>query len=305
MLRLMTMRAAVAWMLVAGLLAGCAQKAPAAPEAAAPPTIAATVSYGPISEPDACPASAAVHVPADLGPVPQAYLCVQQFRPVPGNGVWEYAVVQGVTSGLAALLQVYATPDQKLTDGACAAIYRDPRVVYLHGSRTIAVRAPQDGCGQPTAAAERAYAALGTVDVTVRKLHQVTTQVTLISGCPGQYKDMLAIEEESGGPKGVSPTPRPVGAGAKLCIYQVTGGTGIGQLIAGHELSSTVLDQINAALTTAQVDSSCARHGHTRFALLEPPEGGSQTVVALDGCAVQQDGGWWRASDRLRSLVAG
>ena len=73
------------------------------------------------------------------------------------------------------------------------------------------------------------------------------------------------------------------------------------------ELSLVGCDDIEMArlvtpeLTTVAADSTCSRHGHTRFALVMP--GGPSTLVALDGCAVQQDDGWWRATDRLRALV--
>jgi hypothetical protein len=44
--------------------------------------------------------------------------------------------------------------------------------------------------------------------------------------------------------------------------------------------------------------------GHKEFALVWSPPNGGSTLVALDGCAVQQDGGWWRATDQLRELLA-
>lgn len=302
----MGMRAAVLRTLVVALLAGCAHPV-AHGVTVAPPSIAAAPSYGPISEAEACPRTTAVHLPAGLGLVTGAYLCVQQFRTVAGDGEWEYAVVQGVTSGLDALLRAYGMPDAEPTDGACDAIGYVARVVFLHGSRTVAVRAPTDGCGKPTAAAARALAALGTVDVTTTKVRRVTSQLSITSGCPEQYKDMLAIEEGFGGPKQVSSAPRPVGPGAELCVYTVAHdarGARLGQLSAARRLTPAELVQIDRALSTATVDHSCSRHQHTRFALLQAGAGGPQTLVALDGCAVQQDGGWWRAPDRLRALVA-
>ena len=85
--------------------------------------------------------------------------------------------------------------------------------LYLHGSRTLAVRAPLDGCGAPLAAAWRAFDALGAVDLAATKLDRVTSPLAQTSGCSDQYKDMLAVEEESGGPRQIvdgpeSPWPR-------------------------------------------------------------------------------------------------
>ena len=303
----MGMRAAVLRTLVVALLAGCAQNSPAAHEAVVPPSIAAPLSYRPISASEACPKADAVHLPADVGSVTAAYLCVQQFRTVVGDGEWEFAVVQGVTSGLDGLLRAYGMPDAKPTDEACDAVGYAPRVVFLHGSRTVAVRAPTDGCGKPTAAAARAFAALGTVDVTATKVRRVTSQLSISSGCPDQYKDMLAIEEGLGGPKQVSSAPRPVAPGAELCIYTVTHdaqGARLGQLSAARGLTPAQVVEVNQALSSAAVDATCTRHQHTRFAVLGSMQGGFDTLVAVDGCAVQQDGGWWRAPDRLRALVA-
>jgi hypothetical protein len=241
--------------------------------------------------------------------VTQAYFCVRETRPIHGDGEWQFSVVKGVTSGLDALLRAYRTPDAPPTNGSCTADYRDPRVLFLRGSRTPAVRAPRDGCGQPSGPAVRAYEALRTVDITVTRLGQVTTERSRTTGCPDMYKDMLAIEEASGGPPQVSPTPRAVEAGTVLCSYAATPdaqGLRVGRLTSARPLTSAEVGQINNVLPQATIDASCSRHQHTRFAMLQTggQDGGPTTLVALDGCAVQQDGGWWRAPDRLRALVA-
>jgi hypothetical protein len=289
---------------VVGLSAGCAQPVSTGSPPPATPVEDTSPPYGPISAADACPAVAPVHLP-DAGPSPtQAYVCVQLFRKVPGDGEWQFSVVKGVTSGLAAVMRAYRTPDAPLTAGACTADYRNPLVIFLPGSRPLAVRAPRDGCGQPSGAAVRAYEALGTVELTATKLTRVTSQLAQTSGCSDMYKDMLAIEESLGNPRQTSKVPSPVELGDELCIYTVTldpHGYRFAWLSSARQLSRTDVDRINSALAGATVDASCSRHQHTRFALLGI--GGATTLVALDGCAVQQNGGWWRATDRLRALV--
>ncbi len=294
------------------LLAGCSQPlAPvSAPRSTPAPTWAPPASYAPIAAGTACPKAAAIHLPGDVGPVRAAYVCTEEIRRVEGDGAWQFLVVKGVTSGLDALLPAYRTADAPPTTGACDAVGVTPRLVYLHGSRTLAVRAPLDGCGKPIRAATRALDALGTVEISATKLTRVTSQLAQTSGCSDMYKDMLAVEEHYRGPPQVAQTPSPVGPGAELCIYTVTSdshGFRFTWLSSARELTRTDLDRINSALAGATVDPSCSRHQHTRFALLQAadPAGGPTTVVALDGCAVQQDGGWWRATDRLRALLSG
>jgi hypothetical protein len=311
MLRPMKVPNALLLAAAVGLLAGCAQNGTpvSAPVATTVPSVAPNPTYTPISAADACPAGAPIHLPGDVPAITRAYLCVHEFRQVPGAGEWEFSIVKGVTSGLGALLRAYLTPDAALTDGTCPAIAVTPRVIYLQGSRTLAVRAPLDACRFPTAAGNSAYEALGTVDISATKEGQVRSQGSLTSGCPDMYKDMLAIEEESGGPSHISPTPRAVDAGTVLCLYAVAPdpqGLRVGRLTSARPVAATEVGQINRALTQSTVDASCGRHQHTRFAMLQPggQSGGPTTLVALDGCAVQQDGGWWRATDRLRALVA-
>ena len=75
-----------------------------------------------------------------------------------------------------------------------------------------------------------------------------------------------------------------------------------GQLDAHRILTGEDLGAVNTALGLVRSDPSCSRQEHTRFALLTAG-GIAETVVALDGCAVSQGSGWWRADDQLRTAV--
>jgi hypothetical protein len=310
MLRLVKVPNALLAGMVVALLAACATHAGpvSAPLATTVPSVVAHPSYAPISAADACPTAAGVHLPDDVGPVRAAYFCARETRPVPGDGEWQFLVVKGVTSGLGPLLAVYGTPDARPSSGACDLVGFEPRLLHLHGSTTVAVRAPLDGCGKPILAAIGALDALGTVEITATRLNRVTSQLAQTSACSDSYKDMLAIEESYGGPRQVSADPRPVGSGASLCIYSVTRdphGYRFTWLSSARQLTSRDVSRINSALAGSTMDASCSRHQHGRFALLQAggTAGGPTTLVALDGCAVQQDGGWWRATDRLRALL--
>lgn len=259
-------------------------------------------SYAPVSKQEACPDGEPVHLPAETGTIEAAYVCRSDYRPVPGDGEWSFDVVRGITDRLDELVQVYATADAPRS-GVCTTELPDPLVVYLHGARTLAVRAPLNACGKPTQAARAAYEALVTTVVSETKANRGRSQVSIDTGCSDDYKDMLALEEpiESSAPPAA--TPEPLDGNARACIYTVRGTEDVGHLSSTRTFTAGQLAELNEALAGSRADSSCSRHGHTRFTLI-PGGQGMTTLVALDGCAVQQDTGWWRATDRLRQLIA-
>lgn len=179
-------------------------------------------------------------------------------------------------------------------------------MVWLHGDDVVPVRAPRSRCGEPVDAARAAYDALFLQDVSVVRLRQVDSQLAVDSGCPERYKDTLAISEGDGGARATTARPRPLAALTRECTYRVeldADGLRVGRLTAARTLTALQLARVNAALARVGPGGTCSRHGQTRFALLSPP-GGPGAVVALDGCAVQEDEGWWRAGDDLRALLS-
>jgi hypothetical protein len=313
------MRLLAVAVLAGALAAGCATTSYEAPlvepssstaatgstTASAPASSTAASPSGSETQAAACPKQDPVHLPADLGTVTAAYLCQVEIRPIDGDGAWEFEVVKQVTSGLPDLLKAFAAPDVTDGTGACDAVLRNPLVVWLHGATTMAVRSPHDACTKPTDAAEAAYQALQTVEISATRLRQTTTQLAIDSNCSDQYKDMLSIEAEMGDPGQSAAHPQPISNPSRMCVYSVRPDQGdlpVGQLTSSRAFTPAQVDAINAALANAVVDDSCSRQGHRLFAVIDGGRG--QTVVALDGCAVQQDGGWWRAGDDLRSLLS-
>ncbi len=291
------------WLVTAAMVAGCGT--PVAAGTQPNPSVQASPTYTSVSAAIACPPVVPVHWAADDGASSGAYVCRTEVRDVPGDGSWQFQVVTGVTGGLDTLLHVYATPDAALGSGACTMELPDPLVVWLRGAETVAVRAPRDDCGKPTGEARAAYQGLTTVVLSTTRLTQVTSQLATDSGCSDSYKDMLSIEESSGGPPQTAAQPQPVTSGTRVCFYRVAPdeqGDRVGHLTSTELLTQEQTDAINAALRVAVVDRTCGRHTHTHFALLSTAGGG--TLVALDGCAVQQDQGWWRAGDPLRTALS-
>jgi hypothetical protein len=292
--------------LTAALLAGCGQQ-----HGDRTADLRATTSPSPLAssvpESTACPKQEPVHLDSSQGPFTDAFLCTSELRNVPGSGQWDFRVVRRVTGGLDALLQVYAEPDAKVPGNViCTLELPNPRVLWLHGDKVVAARAPRDVCSKPTRDARAAFEALTTSEVWAEKNRQVTSQQSLDSGCSDSWKDMLSIDEEFGGPKQTSPQPRPLGAGTWACLHDVKtdGNERVGKLASSRVFAAQQLKDLNAALAKADVDPSCKRSTHTRFALLLARQASYATYVALDGCAVQQDGGWWRAGDDHRGLLS-
>jgi hypothetical protein len=303
--------AGAAGVLLAVALAGCAPPGQTRDAVGhdLPATSLAT-TYPALAPAVACPTLPAQHLASHQAPVEAAYLCGEESRPIAGDGVWSFQVVRRVTDGLNPLLAAYAVPDAgpAAPDTACAAVGWAPLIVYLHDASGVrAVRAPQDDCGGPTSAARTAFESVTTAVVWEKKTRQVQSQQSVDSGCPDQYKDMLSIYEQfPSSARSPAAAPAPLAAPVLECMYRVivdAEGERVGEFQGYRTLTADQVAAVNAALGHARADPTCSRHEQTRFAVLGMDR--SPTTVALDGCAVEQDSGWWRAGDDLRAALAG
>ncbi|WNV74778.1 hypothetical protein [Geodermatophilus sp. DSM 44513] len=253
----------------------------------------------------ACPAQESSRLSGDTGGPMDAYVCSYEIRTVPGDGSWSFHVVRRVTGGLGALLEAYRSPDEPpVADMACTAAGVDPLVVHLHDEHgTRAVRAPVGPCSAPTESAKSAYASLITAVVGEQQEGQSRSQLSVDTSCPDETKDVLSIEQP---PQRGDPTPTPLSAPVSVCMYRVAAEEGmrVGYLEAHRTLTADQVAGVNAALDLVRPDRGCSRVEHRRFAVLFGSQPG-RTVIALDGCAVSQDAGWWRADDHLRRAVGG
>lgn len=258
-----------------------------------------------------CPSNDARRVPADVTTeVVEALVCTVEIRPVAGAGEWRFAVARRVTGGLDLLLDEYTVPDdedaQKGT--GCPAIMTDPGHVWLHTTASVvAVRAPVDGCDQPRDPAASAFRSLSTDVVAEEQVDQVSTQLSVDTSCPDDWVDVLAgfDDRDDGVP---SDPPWAVDEhGLHACTYDLDGpDADRGRLVAGRILDRADAATVNAELARAVADPTCRLDDHTRFVVLAARSGFVQhTYVALDGCAVQQNASWWRATDELRTLLGG
>ena len=186
-------------LLLVVVLAGCAEAGAARdgrPVAADPSSEAAPPSpLFPATLGPACPEQAVGRLSDDDVGVTDAYICHDEIRTVPGDGVWLFRVARRVTGGVDALLEAYRVPDEHSTDPEllCPSVGWDPLVVYVHSdSGPRAVRAPGTVCGAPMEAARSAYESVVTEVVDERREHQIQSQLSVDSGCSDEYKDTLA-----------------------------------------------------------------------------------------------------------------
>lgn len=252
-----------------------------------------------------CPQPEPEHLPAGLAAV-EVYVCATETRAVAGEGTWSYAVVRRAVDG-ADLLAAYATADEQPTSGICTLELPNPRVVWIKTDVITAVRAPVDGCHKPQAAAIDAYDRLATEVVAEERLGQISSELADTSGCEMAWTDMFAyLDAYPGGlePRTLDELPL---AADRACTYVVEAGPSDdksqGELVDAATITDAEASAIDAALASSVEDPTCELIGHTSFVVLWSDADDKVVSVALDGCAVQLDGSWWRGSDELRTLL--
>lgn len=258
-----------------------------------------------------CPSNDAGRLPADVtADAVEAVVCTVEIRPIAGAGEWRFAVARRVIGGLDLLLDEYAVPDDEDAQkgSACPAIMTNPGHVWLDTTAgVVAVRAPVDGCEQPRDPAASAFRALVTDVVAEEQVDQVSTQLSVDTSCPDDWVDVLADFDDPDGGVSSDPPWAVYERGLHACTYDLDGpDADRGRLVAGRILDRADAATVNAELARAVADPTCRRDDHTRFVVLGARSGFVQhTYVALDGCAVQQNASWWRATDELRILLGG
>ena len=254
-----------------------------------------------------------VRLPPDLGPVTDAFICSTTRKIVPDDGEWLFQEARRITGGLEELLHVYAMPDARPTptddtstvEQICLFSISITPPIWLHGAAVLAVRPPLGRCGNPIRGVNAALRRLTTQVVVSEPVRQVSSQLSIDSGCSDQGKNVMSIDAELGEPpSSESPQPLPIEPHL-VCTYQVIESGDDWRLIAADRIGPAQLEPINSALAESVPEASCRRGIESRYAVMYPAErdGEFATYVAVDGCAVQQDNRWWRASDQLRALL--
>ena len=251
-----------------------------------------------------------IHLPPDFGPITNAFFCSTTRMIVPGDGEWLFQEARRITGGLDELLDVYARPDERPTSDAtggeaCVLAITAVQPIWLHGSSVIAVRPPIGRCGNPIRGVGTALRQLTTEVIVSEPIRQVTSPLSLESGCDQETENFMTNRDYDSTiePPVAAPEPLPLKPHLVCTFRQSPDGDWL--LAAAARFEPAQVARFNSALQTSHIDPACQRGSETMFTVLylADEDGEFGTYVAVDGCAVQQRGSYWRASDVLRALL--
>ena len=219
--------------------------------------------------------------------------CRIDFRDIAGEGRWSVLVASWADSGLGPFLAALRAPDEKPSDGACPLnLILTPWFALVTADGTVVrARVPVTSCHQPQDAALKAFAALPFTVVKETRIRQVETPEAQESGCPQQWKDMVAIVAGSSGAPGSADRPvldSPAGAKARVCLYRSDGAppeeTPAGTFESGAGLQGGALATALADLEDAPAAKACDTRSDTFAVVMLGIPDGPVLTVETEGC---------------------
>lgn len=234
-------------------------------------------------------------VPADAVLV-TATRCIFELERVPGDGEWSVRIEQEATTGLDELATALRTPSEARGPGqACPAIAYAPIVMTVTDTagRQFHPTIPTTACGAPLKVAADAIDALPWTTVRRTRVARITSELEISSGCPGEYKAMVALvaaEGDAGAARlPVDTTPRPL----RVCRFAVppeaATSAARGELYVGELADVSTLDAAGAQELLTAIDSApdptapCTEL--SAFVLIDEADGGRlELVIEVDGC---------------------
>jgi len=237
-------------------------------------------------------------LPADAVLV-AATRCVFEIQVVPGDGEWEMKLEQRADGALDALAAALRRPDEPTgRNQACTAIGYVPIIITVtdQQGRQIKPRLPMTACGGPLPAATSAIAALHWSTVKTSKARQTRTELEVSSGCPGQYKPMIAIVASDAGarPGPLAASPNLPASALQVCRYALdptstltmagSPPVAMGRLSSASTLDTAAAGAFLAAIAAAPAAAACDQP-QAPFALVFGHGAVSPNVaVELGGC---------------------
>jgi hypothetical protein len=290
------------------LLTACARPG-ATTDLGAPPNAEAGDAVLPSTH--GCPApDGATPLPADAVLV-SVERCRSEIRPVPSDGQWEFRIDERATANLAPLAAALRRPSEPIgAHTICDLMLHAQPVITVTDQlgHQITPVVPQTACGAPMPAVIQALNDLTWVTVATTKLGQVQTELEITSGCPGGYKQMVALEASMDRGEVARPQPVPTTAAQlRVCRYDLDPSSLVVTNIHGGDLvaASTLNGSAAHALLTAVADAppvtgTCA-HPESAFVVVSPPGGGAPNItIELSGCYRA----WIDGENYLRQLDA-
>jgi hypothetical protein len=223
-------------------------------------------------------------------------------RTVPGDGQWMIRTDERADSGLDALAAALRLPSEVLPSGTgCLDIGHISPVITVTDTkgRQFNPDIPGQACGSVLPAAAAAIRAVPWKTVGTTAVRQSQSQIATESGCPDQYKPVIAMQAaESSGPPRAEPVPA-TAPHLRICRYDldpdpsaaipigVNGSAGparSGRLAAASTVDGPVAQAFLTAVAAAPPARACTQP-EAPFATVDPGDGtGPHVTVELGGC---------------------
>jgi hypothetical protein len=206
------------------------------------------------------------------------------------DGEWTVVIRKASAGGIASLKREFERPDRAGRPNAICAtvlIVGAPVLFVDRDGRFLLARYPIDHtCGQPLESVMKAVAAHRWITVATTKVKQQFTPAELAAGCPGEMKNMVAIDLQTGMNKSRGGPVFTYDPNALLdaCIYRVSPAhPDLGSFVRGIHFNARQSAQLRAALT-GPGDTPGPCRDVSRFASIVPKGSNFGVFVQLGGC---------------------
>lgn len=219
--------------------------------------------------------------------------CVHTVERVPDEGEWMVRTDQEATTGLDALAEALRVPSEPRDENQmCLAIAYAAIILTVTDAtgRQFHPTVPTTSCGAPLPVATDAIAALPWTTIGTARVHQLRRDLESTSGCPGEYKAMIALTAAETRIDTrlsiVDSTPRPL----DVCRFEVSaegaadrGEYDVGELVAASTLDPAAAHELLVAVATASPAQPCSEP--SSFVVINEAGGGAlELMVEVDGC---------------------
>jgi len=150
--------------------------------------------------------------------------------------------------------------------------------------RVVRPGVPTDECRKPRRETLAALGSLPYQTVAERRIRPLRSPQAIDTGCPEEWKDIVAMDAEDLRPSRPRPVFDRLFDRLLVCTYRSSGKEHlpVGLFTSGREIRGEDLSDLLAALNAAGPARSCNRR-HSAFAVLHPADG-AEAYVEIDGC---------------------
>ncbi len=240
-----------------------------------------------------CPGPLPDGMNVQQAPLPDGFVttwvfrCRQEVRPKPGEGEWNYQILERADTDAKALVEQLRRPSDPMSNQPCTLEMRMPPYFALVDATGKAVMppVPTDGCGKPRIEVFKLLEALQFRVLSETPTSQVVTQKSADSGCPDAYKDLTTFDNVVSHDAPVGPVWADPVSALRVCIYASPGnepgraGKLMTTRVVDGDAAKTLVAQFNEAPPAVTCDLP-----HTSFATVSPMRTPNAVQIELDGC---------------------